>query len=136
MVESSYPYIASGNKNYQNPLKGTHVSKVKTVNNLWPSNNIPELIIPPGGGGGEGKRREEGAGREGGRETERDGGRGTRRKEGRKEAYKYKRLTVSTIYNLKTVPVHPKEAASLTMVKQCNGLWRCHHKLYLRKMGK
>lgn len=61
-------------------------------------------------------------GREGGRKTEKDGGRGKRRKEGRKEAYKYKRLTVSTIYNLKTVSVHPKEAASVTMVKQCNGL--------------
>ena len=83
MVESSYPYIASGNKNYQNPLKGTHVSKVKTVNNLWPSNNIPELIIPPGkkkreeerGGGGEGRR-------EGDREGWRQGNKKERRKEG------------------------------------------------------
>lgn len=60
---------------------------------------------------------------EGRREEDREGWRqGKRRKEGRKEAYKYKRLTVSTIYNLKTVSVHPKEAASVTMVKQCNGL--------------
>ena len=67
MVESSYPYIASGNKNYQNPLKGIHVSKVKTVNNLWPSNNIPELIILPKKK--KGKRREA----EGGKERRREG---------------------------------------------------------------
>ena len=80
MVESSYPYIVSGKKNYQNPLKGTHVSKVKTVNNLWPSNNIPELIIRP-------KKKEEEGGRGGGKEGRRQGDRevwrqGKRRKEG------------------------------------------------------
>lgn len=84
MVESSYPYIASGNKNYQNPLKGIHVSKVKTVNNLWPSNNIPELIILPKKKKREGERGRGGGKSEGGRETERGRGRGKRRKEGRK----------------------------------------------------
>lgn len=86
MVESSYPYIASGNKNYQNPLKGTHVSKVKTVNNLWPSNNIPELIIPPGGEKkkkGRGERRGRG-GKEGGRQRGMEAGEQEGKKEGRR----------------------------------------------------
>lgn len=49
MVEPPYSYIAYGNTNYQNPLKGTHVLivKISIVNDLWPSNNIPELILPP-----------------------------------------------------------------------------------------
>lgn len=82
MVESSYPYIASGNKNYQNPLKGIHVSKVKTVNNLWPSNNIPELIILPKKKKGKGREAEGGERvKEGGRQK----GVEAEEKEGKKE---------------------------------------------------
>lgn len=81
MVESSYPYIVSGKKNYQNPLKGTHVSKVKTVNNLWPSNNIPELIIPPKKKGRGGRQRRGKRGKEAGRQRGMEAG---EKKEGRK----------------------------------------------------